>query len=676
MSILESDNNWRKALITLSQFVFLGEREFIRENLYQNAIEIILFLNGKRLTFSEIQKSLVEDLIGINLPLEIIEKTGYSLSETNNVIIEQGLVKLSPERRATIQNKVNKSNSQKRDILDFFVNLLVKEYRLKANLALTANDQNLCTTLFWKYLSKFVNLELTKLTKLWLSSKSEFEFSTPRSLFVGLEGDIEKVELREAFKNCFEYLFKNKVEVFLKFLHKSYMVLTCWQLLRLNTSIKLLKKNEFSNKHIILDTNCLMSLLCKNAYAHQSVSELVQLTRKLNVKIHVTEKTITEYRKVLDGSNERMALLNIPNRVMKRVHDEFISSYAYEVDSDPELTWKDYYSRMSNPKDFLETDFGVEVVSISKHDFIGQEVYSKVIDEVSKAWKEVRGVPKHYEIAEHDAFHLLMVKKLREEDKKKKILGPNYWFLTRDSSLYLVNPFIDSLEIFKSKISPTISITLWLNFITPFLSPNEEEGYLAFAEVLKTAFTHVPIGISSRILIEVQGEWTKYEWLSTEDIEDILKDTVIQTLASKLSKLEEQGADATSTLAELRQQFDTIISQKFNETMELIQKQMKKSNDKIDQLTLAIENKDKTIGDLTDEIKRDMTFKLVWQCVSGILGAILVFSSLYVYFTNSNPSIQTTLVSCLAIIAGIVFILMAIAYEQVKAQISVAFKNK
>ena len=104
-------------------------------------------------------------------------------------------------------------------------------------------------------------------------------------------------------------------------------------------------------------------------------------------------------------------------------------------------------------------------------------------------------------------------------------------------------------------------------------------AYLAFSDLLQSEFTSISMGISPKILSEIQGEWTKYDWLSTEDIEEILKDTVIQTLVSKVSKWIRMMGEAKTAFKEMRQHFDTLLSQKFNEKMNSIQKQVEVANE-------------------------------------------------------------------------------------------------
>ena len=190
----------------------------------------------------------------------------------------------------------------------------------------------------------------------------------------------------------------------------------------MDPSAEILTKPEFEKKVIFLDTNSLMGILCVNCYNHKTATELFNLSRELGVKFSVTSMTLKELKTVLDRSNERYALLNVPARILKRVNDEFISSYAYEKDVNASLTWQKYYERMSEPAFMLTKDFGIEIVNVDGVEVAEGKFFEIVTNEVSKVWKELRYNSKEDDIAEHDAFHLLYIKKLREDDKRNNFL--------------------------------------------------------------------------------------------------------------------------------------------------------------------------------------------------------------------------------------------------------------
>ena len=146
----------------------------------------------------------------------------------------------------------------------------------------------------------------------------------------------------------------------------------------------------------------------------------------------------------------------------------------------------------------------------------------------------------------------------------------------------------------------------------------------------------------------------------------------MQTLASKLSRIDIKEEEEKSVVIELRQHFDTLISRKFNEKFTDLQDVMKDTNKKLDDLNRSLTRKEQEINTLKLDKDREDKFKMFWRVISGCLGTVLVLASAYMYLTNPQPTLNTTTITCIAITSGAVFILMAIAYKQVKAYIPIA----
>ena len=277
MSSLESEANWRTALITLSQFVFLGEREYLKDDLYKNALEITLFLykDKEPISYRGLQRLLRDDLWDIHLPLTTIEYTCKSLSVDKSVSIKNNVVGLTPTRREEIKKEIMKSQKEKHGIERLLIDQIVDEYRRLTNSALYAKDHDLCIEAFWKYTSKLINSKVNALMKFLSSSDFNWEVFRPADLLKELVDDIEDPHLRKAFRNSFEALFKKKVGRFMSFLYKCSQILTCWRILNIDPLVKILETREFPNKHVFLDTNCVMGLLCIKNFDHISIKELI-----------------------------------------------------------------------------------------------------------------------------------------------------------------------------------------------------------------------------------------------------------------------------------------------------------------------------------------------------------------------------------------------------------------
>ena len=81
----------------------------------------------------------------------------------------------------------------------------------------------------------------------------------------------------------------------------------------------------------------------------------------------------------------------------------------------------------------------------------------------------------------------------------------------------------------------------------------------------------------------------------------------------------------------------------------------------------------KALGQRVDRsrstISSEERIRNFWREVSGAIGAVVIVADLYVFLTKEVPSLQAMFLSMAFLVAGVVLILMAIAYEQVKAHI-------
>ena len=188
MSSFPSEEEWREALITLSQFVYLGEKGFIRENIHGNVIEITLFLNKDKepISFQELQTLLTESLWKTTLPLPKIEETCMSLQKENRIGVKANRVNLTGERRKEIEKEVETVASEKKSIEKIFIDKLYGQYKVTADLGLTEADQVLCIRLFWKYLSRLLSFKASTVGQLLRSSNFKIDTSISNALFVNL----------------------------------------------------------------------------------------------------------------------------------------------------------------------------------------------------------------------------------------------------------------------------------------------------------------------------------------------------------------------------------------------------------------------------------------------------------------------------------------------------------
>jgi len=671
-----SQKEWRNALVTLAQFVMRGNRDNVREDLHKNAVEIAIFLGTQEkrsISLSEIRQILVEDLWGIRLPSQAISAVLAALEGDGRIKIVFDKISLTDERREEMKKIQQKYLSSKELVENEILEKVRTKYRETYKKVLRPSQESTVISTFWLFLSNYLIERANRISGILTGRKIRIQELTVTSeiLNYSLSG-VSDVDLKATLKNAFINYFQSPNTNFLNYLANAHQNLVCWKILNLDPLCQKVEAEEFSRKLILLDTNVVISILCKGYWSRSLGIETVRLSKELGVSLAITGETVNEYLTVLERSNERIRKLNVPVRILKRVNDVFISGFAHEHDELPALTWDKYYERMRDPLDLLKS-FGIEKMESSDMPIRELPYYSEVVEKVSQCWFESHGLEKNFEVASHDAYHLILVKLLRKERGGTEILGPDYWFLTLDHTLDCANPVATTKGGFGDRIPSSVVCDIWLEMITPFLNTSlrEQETPKVFAEILQSQFVTVPQGISPRVLAEIQGEWLKYEWLKDEEIERILKKEFVGSLIHKIEEAEKAGKDSRPLIEELKKQFDTELSRLFDEKMRKMQRMFQESEERIKNFKNTVDQYESRISQLKVYKDTEERFKRIWRSAAGLLGMILIAISAIILSTNPEPSFHTMIICCVSIVSGIVLLLIAIAYEQVKAQLTV-----
>jgi predicted nucleic acid-binding protein len=471
-------------------------------------------------------------------------------------------------------------------------------------------------------------------------------------------------------KKSFVEFINSSTGEFKEYLLNAYQNLTCLKILNLDPLGQNLQWTEFSGKLVLLDTNTLLAAISRGSGLHTFVVETLQLTKDIGVKLAITDWTLEEYLAVLKRADGRYSKLNVPAKLLEKVEDMFISSFAFEQKKSPNLKWTEYYAKMQNPIEVL-TKLSIDKLAIEK-EIKELPFFSDIVEEVNNCWFKRNGYFKTSNVASHDAYHLILVKTLREKDERKTFLGPNFWFLSLDNSLEEVNLELNRKGEFQNKIPASTSADLWLETITPFLSTalRERGAGEVLADVLKSQFATIPKGISPRILAEIQGDWIKYEWLTVEDIEKILEEQFVSRLISRIEKEEHQGKDTQESIYELKKKFDTELGRLFDEKMKKMKQVAEDSEAKITGLIEDLKSQKVKVTDLESYKEKEEKFKRTWRTIAGTLGVVLIALCFVVVFAGFELNVYTTIVFLAFLICGIILLLLAIAYEQVKAHLS------
>ena len=307
------------------------------------------------------------------------------------------------------------------------------------------------------------------------------------------------------------------------------------EMLNIDPECKILQKKFLSNKVLLCDTNFLISLLLKNHENHEISIQILNLTKSLGIKIYYTNITKEEFLNVLEKADIRYnKIKGIKKSLMKDLNNPFIREYAISTESKDE-TWEGYFLTLRHTFEKKLSNFKIHVFEIDSemNQLISNE-FKSIEDIVGECAMKV-GNLKSTSVIEHDAYHITLIHTLREKCGKN-ILGPDYWFITYDTSLYCVD------EQSERKIPASILVKHWLEFITPFLGPDiiNETFSNTFVLLIKSRFKEIGTEINVDDLYEILGDWISYDEITTVELREILGDKVIRDLLSQIKECKDE----------------------------------------------------------------------------------------------------------------------------------------
>ena len=199
--------------------------------------------------------------------------------------------------------------------------------------------------------------------------------------------------------------------------------------------------------------------------------------------------------------------------------------------------------------------------------------------------------PIPYNIAEHDAFHRLLIKKLRGE-KINKFSDAPAWFLTFDKKLNRYDHFARSREKNGLSVVPfCISCDDWLQLIRP-LSPRSSDFDKTFVTLLSSPYFRSYGEVPAQLTEKIISRLTHFKDYSPVIVAKILTDSLfIQQLEKIDNETEQMGLRGNEFVA---------IAEKFREEKERYKKLLdeeKKTAKRIEEAKKRIEDMDMAIAE-------------------------------------------------------------------------------
>ena len=527
----------RRKLHEFQSFILHPKSGNLRDSLYENMIlDVIMAYSAP------------DHSISYDGTLYHIEKD-YSIKDIPKLHIDSALERLINEKIITKQNQTLimsesaflqiQKNVDSVDILKSSVYNELKN-KIKEKIEIQDEKLTLIITIFEEIIADSFSRYGIIVARIFVDeNKSSGTFKDLAAVAENFQKSIlplVSVDDRDKLEKIFNEFFNtpsSELNRYLYALAQSYILL---EILNVDPELKKIQEQAWKQKKIYLDTNVLIPLLFSADPLHESVNMIIQNTIKLGAQIVVSETTANEFEKKLNDfrKDHDTSVVTFRQPLIEKLDhdDEFLKTYFNESKNISGLTLENFCLKYENYPILLEK-LGIKVeddftASIKEHPDL-EDLEAKL--RTYSARKTTR-------TAFHDAYHILKIKELRKNSKGNE-LGPNFWFLTADHSL----PKVEHEKYGWVKVSNSIMIEIWINFISPFISPETTIDFKgkALTKLLSSNFTSYKI--NSNDLTNVMKIFMNDKVFTNDELAVIIGDSYAKEIMRKIKDLLDKGED-------------------------------------------------------------------------------------------------------------------------------------
>jgi predicted nucleic acid-binding protein len=595
----------RETLVRLAQFFFKRESEEYRKNFQESIVEYAIYLlNNRGADFQGLLQT-IKDKIGAKLSDLIIKDILERCVKERKVVVKDSKFFLSEKMRDLIRKTVEERSKVLKRLEKLVIATFYKNYPdFPKDLEKIILDS--VYRIFSRICISNIKIIISALNPKFTLSENEI---TPISTL--LEHLSQQLGIRDekfnyALRKTFQEIFTNKeFSKILAFMTENYLLI---ELLNLDPALNMLESKLLQKRVLFFDTNVLISLIIDSDMHHEITIKLVNLMKQLNVRMVYTERTKEEILQTLnkaDISYKELSARIKRTAVLENINNIYIRDFYRKRAKNPFLTWEGYFLTLKNKFEEYLSNYGINLLKVEQFS-IDENLFDYVKNLVKNEALSVGNI-KEPNVVEHDAHHILLIRRYRQEEKDP--LGPLLWFITYDTSLYFVDKKLNEyLNVVEAPSS--IEVDVWLSFISPFIPSTIMERELPelYGKLMKTFFATVPIKLDPKNLIEIAGPWIDYESLSLEDINRILYDSSIRNLLARIDEAKKRNIREAE---ELRKELYANIESK-------VAKQL-------DERILKLENE---INNMKKE-KTKTSYKLIGLSLAFWILMILLVQSLF-----------------------------------------------
>lgn len=531
----------KAVLRRLAQFILNRSTENIRNELYEYLIMSAIYDANKDLTKEEIISAIEKELGVAHLPpimvdgalarltsnksvdtIQIQEKLKYFLSldakeKFSRMTQEHGRLVSTAEGKLIelVGGKYGPLTNEEKEIV-------LKNFRTLLGVIFSTNGFITANAILGKK-------EITKTRGLTEVSDLITKILDRKDNLSGIQKEVFLNYLCSPDESLSAYLYS---------LAQSYFLI---EILNLDPECQALLKENISKKVGYLDTNVIVGLF-GGGERQKAAENLIKLTTDLGIKLKFTEKTKEEFTahvRDIKRMYQRAGqiVFKNPDKMAKIVENGFLKDYLEKKQTNSGLSYDGYFAKFGRIEALLKDKYSIEIDNnlyeeIKTHE--DMEPVKKLVINYCGSKNEV--------VAEHDAYHILLIQDLRKKEKGD-MFGPNSWFITCDSTLYYVDRNLTKKE--PERIPSSIHAENWIQMISPLLSP--ETSNKTAKEVFIALFaSRLPVltkAVKEEDLLELQGTWMDDEDLSPEEIARIIGDNYVRKCLEDLRKAQADGKE-------------------------------------------------------------------------------------------------------------------------------------
>lgn len=574
--------NERLTLIRMSQYLYSPLANELQVELNEKLIKLVLYINHPtKIRFKTIMSQL-NSKFGVYLPRELILSKLLGLRNENKIEYVGRKYYLTDLEYKNINAQDKKNHDLLKHIDKKIIHCLKKHKELETKKIEVKN-------IIYEFIFNLLKQDIESIKNNILMKPNDlYNFVGSRDI---LDEAIKNNNItdRSTINKLYLFIedFLEHDEIISKFLATLSITFLSIELLNLDPEFHEFQKKSLEKKNLIIDTNVLFCILLCEEKHHNSINNLIDRIRYFNINLIYTERTKNEFIKSLNGANSYYTQISaLKEQLLPDINNTFIKSYLKEKKINTSLDWHGYYLSLRQVENLLEEKGIIKFDDTPYKESINNDPNKELIIEfVKDASTRRRFFRKSTTVAEHDAYHILLIKLLRSETEPDA-LGPQYWFLTIDTTLTYVDEAIG--REFDLIDYPTAMLTkIYLEFLLPFIgSEFENSELLTFSEIIQSEISLVSYGIDPDLLLETAGPWLNYDSLENEEILRILSDDIVLRYWMRVKMaVNDEKAKAKEDLEE---QVELKVSQKLDSKVSSLSTRIANIENLYDKTTKAV----------------------------------------------------------------------------------------